>query len=132
MRRLLGGLIALVVVAGLPATAAAHNKPPRWKPVPTGSDQQYRGLDAVDKRTAWVGGSDGFARGRQGGGDRRRFRGEGRMGDHEIRGRARCAEICYSRLRPDTTLGDFHDMREALRPLEHTRAASRRDPNGAR
>jgi photosystem II stability/assembly factor-like uncharacterized protein len=27
--------------------------------VPTGSDQQYRGLDAVDKRTAWVGGSDG-------------------------------------------------------------------------
>ena len=34
--------------------------------------------------------------------------------------------------RLDTTLGDFHDMREALRPLEHTRAASRRDPNGAR
>ena len=32
----------------------------------------------------------------------------------------------------DTTLGDFHDMREALRPLEHMRAASRRDPNGAR
>jgi len=30
----------------------------------------------------------------------------------------------------DTTLGEFHDMREALRPLEHTRAASRRDPNG--
>jgi hypothetical protein len=30
----------------------------------------------------------------------------------------------------DTTLGDFHDMREALRPLEHTRTASRRDPNG--
>ena len=28
-----------------------------------------------------------------------------------------------------TTLGDFHDMREALRPLEHVRAASRRDPN---
>ena len=28
----------------------------------------------------------------------------------------------------DTTLGDLHDMREALRPLEHTRAASRRDP----
>ena len=30
----------------------------------------------------------------------------------------------------DTTLGDFHDMREALRPLEHTRAVSRRDPSG--
>jgi hypothetical protein len=26
----------------------------------------------------------------------------------------------------DTTLGEFHDMREALRPLQHTRAASRR------
>ena len=31
----------------------------------------------------------------------------------------------------DTTLGDFHDMREALRPLEHVRAASRRDPNSS-
>jgi len=28
----------------------------------------------------------------------------------------------------DTTLGEFRDMREALRPLEHRRAASRRDP----
>src|SRR5947207_3013767 len=28
----------------------------------------------------------------------------------------------------DTTLGDFHDMREALRPLQHTRTASRRTP----
>jgi hypothetical protein len=28
----------------------------------------------------------------------------------------------------DTTLGEFRDMREALRPLEHERAASRRDP----
>ena len=32
----------------------------------------------------------------------------------------------------DTTLGDFHDMREALRPLEHARVASRRNPNGRR
>ena len=31
----------------------------------------------------------------------------------------------------DTTLGEFHDMREALRPLEHARAASRRDPNSS-
>ena len=30
----------------------------------------------------------------------------------------------------DTTLGEFHDMREALRPLVHTRTASRRDPQG--
>ena len=56
--RLLVGLMVVVGLA-LPATAAAHKKPPRWVPVPTGSDQQYRGLDAVDKRTAWVGGSDG-------------------------------------------------------------------------
>jgi hypothetical protein len=28
----------------------------------------------------------------------------------------------------DTTLGEFHDMREALRPLQHTRTASRRVP----
>jgi multisubunit Na+/H+ antiporter MnhC subunit len=31
----------------------------------------------------------------------------------------------------DTTLGEFHDMREALRPLQHTRAASRWDPRKA-
>jgi photosystem II stability/assembly factor-like uncharacterized protein len=54
--RLLVVLIALLV---LPASASAHGFKPRWKPVPTGSDQQYRGLDAVDKRTAWVGGSAG-------------------------------------------------------------------------
>ena len=29
----------------------------------------------------------------------------------------------------DTTLGEFHDMREALRPLQHTRAASRTVPH---
>jgi hypothetical protein len=34
--------------------------------------------------------------------------------------------------RHDTTLGEFHDMREALRPLEHDRAASRRVPQGRR
>jgi len=28
----------------------------------------------------------------------------------------------------DKTLGEVHDMREALRPLHHTRAASRTDP----
>ena len=56
--RLVVGLMVVVGLA-LPATAAAHKEPPRWVPVPTGSDQQYRGLDAVDKRTAWVGGSDG-------------------------------------------------------------------------
>ena len=52
--------VILVAVFVFPATAAAHHRrAPHWKPVPTGSDQQYRGLDAVDKRTAWVGGSAG-------------------------------------------------------------------------
>jgi len=32
----------------------------------------------------------------------------------------------------DTTLGDFHDMREALRPLANVRIASRREPQGER
>ena len=49
----------LVLALALPAAAGAHPRPPRWIGVPTGSDQQYRGLDAVDKRTAWVGGSLG-------------------------------------------------------------------------
>ena len=49
----------LLLVLALAAPAGAHEKPPRWIPVPTGSDQQYRGLDAVSKRVAWVGGSDG-------------------------------------------------------------------------
>jgi photosystem II stability/assembly factor-like uncharacterized protein len=57
MRRTVVLIIALACV--LDASAAAHDKAPRWKPVPTGSDQQYRGLDAVSKRVAWVGGSAG-------------------------------------------------------------------------
>ena len=52
-------VLILVLVLALPAAAAADHRPLRWKPVPTGSDQQYRGLDAVDKRVAWVGGSAG-------------------------------------------------------------------------
>jgi photosystem II stability/assembly factor-like uncharacterized protein len=56
-RRVAGVIVVLVL--GLPATASAHHRAPRWVPVPTGSDQQFRGLDAVDKRTAWVGGSKG-------------------------------------------------------------------------
>jgi len=34
--------------------------------------------------------------------------------------------------KPDTTLGEFRDMREALRPLRHDRASSRRDPRAAK
>ena len=53
-------VLILVLVFALPAVAAAdHRRPLRWQPVPTGSDQQYRGLDAVDRRVAWVGGSAG-------------------------------------------------------------------------
>ncbi len=52
-------VLMLLLGLVLPAVAAADHHPPRWTPVPTGSDQQYRGLDAVDKRVAWVGGSAG-------------------------------------------------------------------------
>jgi photosystem II stability/assembly factor-like uncharacterized protein len=57
-----GRLAVLVLVLALvvPAAASAHpSRLPTWKPVPTGSDQQYRGLDAVSARVAWVGGSRG-------------------------------------------------------------------------
>src|SRR4051795_6502545 len=57
MRRI--AALILFMLPGLPSAAAAHHRPLHWTPVPTGSDQQYRGLDAVDRRTAWVGGSAG-------------------------------------------------------------------------
>lgn len=57
MRRI--AVLILVLALAAPAAAAADQRPPRWQPVPTGSDQQYRGLDAVDERVAWVGGSAG-------------------------------------------------------------------------
>ena len=57
MRRVV--VLSLILMCVVPAAAPARGRELRWKPVPTGSDQQYRGLDAVDKRTAWVGGSDG-------------------------------------------------------------------------
>jgi photosystem II stability/assembly factor-like uncharacterized protein len=54
-----GAALILFIVLALPAAASGHDRPLRWKPVPTGSDQQYRGLDAVSARVAWVGGSAG-------------------------------------------------------------------------
>lgn len=57
MRRTL--LLSLLIALALPAAAGADRGAPRWIPVPTGSDQQYRGLDAVNHRVAWVGGSAG-------------------------------------------------------------------------
>jgi photosystem II stability/assembly factor-like uncharacterized protein len=53
MRRIL----AIVLFLALAPQAEAHG--PKWRPVPTGSTQQFRGLDAVSKRIAWVGGSAG-------------------------------------------------------------------------
>lgn len=43
------------------------------------------------------------------------------------RRREQAADLSESR-KFDTTLGEFHDMREALRPLQHTRVASRKTP----
>ncbi len=47
--------------AGVGAASAQGrpNADPDWVVRPTGSDQQFRGLDAVNRRVAWVGGSDG-------------------------------------------------------------------------
>jgi photosystem II stability/assembly factor-like uncharacterized protein len=53
MRRIL----AIVLFLALAPQAEAHGL--KWQPVPTGSTQQFRGLDAVSKRVAWVGGSAG-------------------------------------------------------------------------
>jgi photosystem II stability/assembly factor-like uncharacterized protein len=36
-----------------------HDLDLHWEITETGSDQQFRGLDAVNRRIAWVGGSDG-------------------------------------------------------------------------
>jgi hypothetical protein len=51
----------------------------------------------------------------------------------QLRGRdkrdsAKAAADPSNRNRFDTTLGELHDIREALRPHQHTRAASRRVP----
>ena len=50
-------ILAIVLFGVLAPPAGAHGL--RWQPVPTGSTQQFRGLDAVSKRVAWVGGSAG-------------------------------------------------------------------------
>jgi photosystem II stability/assembly factor-like uncharacterized protein len=55
MRRILA--IVLFLALALAPQADAHGL--KWRPVPTGSTQQFRGLDAVSTRVAWVGGSAG-------------------------------------------------------------------------
>ena len=57
MRRSL--LIALTLLAVLAPSAAARSLDLRWEPRPTGSTQGFRGLDALDARSAWVTGSRG-------------------------------------------------------------------------
>jgi photosystem II stability/assembly factor-like uncharacterized protein len=52
-------VLAIVLFGVLAPAASAHEHPLKWQPVPTGSTQQFRGLDAVSKRVAWVGGSAG-------------------------------------------------------------------------
>jgi photosystem II stability/assembly factor-like uncharacterized protein len=60
MRTLLGVATAAVLVMTTPlAAGAAGPASYSWKPVDVGTSQQLRGLDAVDRHTAWVGGSDG-------------------------------------------------------------------------
>lgn len=61
MRILLGTLsLALAVpLTALPASATSSQAEPEWQAVDVGTSQRLRGLDAVDRDTAWVGGSDG-------------------------------------------------------------------------
>jgi len=66
-RTLLVTLVAAIVAATPAALSQAAASPPRaashpsygWQPVPTGADEQYRGLAAVSGRVAWVSGEDG-------------------------------------------------------------------------
>jgi hypothetical protein len=48
--------LTLLLVLGPAAAASANHEPPRWTPVPTGSDQQYRGLVPF---TCWASGPAG-------------------------------------------------------------------------
>jgi photosystem II stability/assembly factor-like uncharacterized protein len=64
MKRLLGILASAALAATTITAGSAAAAPPRshllhWKHVDVRTDQQFRGLDAVDRRTAWVGGSEG-------------------------------------------------------------------------
>ena len=48
--------------------------------------------------------------------------------DREKRAVQQKPQKSYEAEKMDTTLGDFRDMREALRPLAKVRIASRREP----
>jgi len=60
MRILLGTAALLLAATSLtPPASASTSDPLTWTRVDTGSTQGLRGLDAVDRRTAWVSGSNG-------------------------------------------------------------------------
>jgi photosystem II stability/assembly factor-like uncharacterized protein len=61
MRTVIGlAAASLLLMVPSPSTATpARHHSPTWTPVPVDTDQQFRGLDATDRRHAWVGGSDG-------------------------------------------------------------------------
>src|SRR5262245_10668603 len=59
MRIRLGILLAVLVCSTVPAAHAAKATDPTWDRVDPGTMQNLRGLDAVDRDTAWVSGSDG-------------------------------------------------------------------------
>src|SRR3954471_20705063 len=52
---------AALVAAALASPASAAGSPPayRWNLTPTGTAEQFRGLDAVSAKVAWVAGEDG-------------------------------------------------------------------------
>ncbi|GAB3404399.1 WD40/YVTN/BNR-like repeat-containing protein [Flindersiella endophytica] len=55
-------LLALAVVPlglAVPSASAGGGPEPAWEPRPTGTTGQFRGLAAVDHRTAWLAGSGG-------------------------------------------------------------------------
>ncbi|WP_163511787.1 WD40/YVTN/BNR-like repeat-containing protein [Fodinicola acaciae] len=59
-RLLASGFAALAMAALAPsAPAAAHSRPPSWQATETGVTNQFRGLAAVSRTTAWVAGATG-------------------------------------------------------------------------
>lgn len=57
MRILLGALaLALAVPVFGPPAVAGESRDIEWREVVVDADQSFRGLDAVDRRTAWIGG----------------------------------------------------------------------------
>lgn len=56
---LLVTLASALMAAGPTSVADAADDSPSWQATPTGSDEQFRGLDAVSDQVAWVSGEHG-------------------------------------------------------------------------